>query len=140
MESLDANSFDFWIGEWDCTFEGGTATNTVAREYNGHVISERFDLFKPRSWSGMSVSVWSSDQDMWRQTWVDESGSYWNFAGTLVDGNPSFATPDRVDADQLYKRMIFTNITIDAFDWRWESSPDGVEWTEHWALAYWRQK
>lgn len=41
MEPLDQSAFDFWLGNWDCPFEGGHVTNTVTREFGGHVIVER---------------------------------------------------------------------------------------------------
>lgn len=138
MVSLDANVFDFWIGEWSCAFAGGTATNAVTREFDGHVITERFTALTPDRWSGMSVSVYNPRLDLWRQTWVDTNGSYWHFVGSLVDGDPSFGTPEPVDGDRTFKRMVFSNITQDAFDWRWESSPDGVSWTQNWAIEYTR--
>ncbi len=139
MAALDAESFDFWIGEWDCVFDGGHAVNTITREFEGNVLTERFVMDSPQAWRGMSVSVYDPKVDLWRQTWVDNDGSYWHFVGGLVDDNPSFGTPEPVDADPLFKRMVFTGITADAFDWRWESSPDGEEWTERWAVRYSRR-
>jgi hypothetical protein len=47
-----------------------------------------------------------------------------------------FATPDRVDQDRTFKRMVFSRIGADAFHRRWESSDDGAEWTERWAIDY----
>lgn len=138
MDSMDANSFGFWLGDWDCAFEGGTAKNSVTRDFAGHVVTEQFHILTPQPWTGMSVSVHNPGLDLWRQTWVDESGSYWHFVGSLVDGDPSFGTPEPVDADQTYKRMVFSNITKDSFDWRWESSPDQQEWAENWAIRYQR--
>lgn len=84
----------------------------------------------------MSVSVYSPTLNLWRQTWVDESGSYWHFVGSLVDDDPSFGTPEPVDVDRIYKRRVFSNITPETFDWRWESSPDQQEWTKKWTIAY----
>lgn len=139
MGELDAATFDFWIGEWDCAFEGGHAINTVTRELGGHVLVERFEADAPRRWSGTSMSVFSAHDGRWRQTWVDEGGSYWAFVGGLVDGDPSFATPDRVDADQVFKRMVFSDIADDSFHWRWESSPDGDDWTVNWKIQYSRR-
>lgn len=136
MDSLGPDAFDFWIGEWNCSFDGGNATNTISREFAGKVIQERFVMHAPQAWSGMSVSVNDEHTGVWRQTWVDESGSYWAFVGGLVDGNPSFATPTPVDADQVYKRMVFSDIEADGFAWRWESSPDGDRWTVNWEIAY----
>jgi hypothetical protein len=136
---LDGTAFDFWIGEWDCAFEGGHAVNTITREFGGKVLMERFRMDAPQRWSGMSVSVYDPDLELWRQTWVDESGSYWPFVGTLVGGDPSFATTEPVDGDQLHKRMVFSDITTDTLHWRWESSPDGAAWTVNWALDYTRR-
>ena len=138
MDSLDATSFDFWLGDWDCVFDGGTARNSISRDFAGHVVTEQFQILTPKPWTGMSVSVYNPSLDLWRQTWVDESGSYWHFVGSLVDGDPSFGTPEPVDADRTYKRMVFSNIRKDSFDWRWESSSDQAEWTENWAIRYQR--
>jgi hypothetical protein len=139
MDSLGPDAFDFWIGEWDCAFDGGHAVNTITRELGGRVVQERFVVDDPQPWSGMSVSVHDGHSGRWRQTWVDESGNYWHFVGVLVDGDPSFATPEPVDAEQVYKRMVFSDITGDGFAWRWESSPDGRTWSINWEIAYARR-
>jgi hypothetical protein len=103
------------------------------------VIAERFAMDAPQVWNGMSVSVFDPALYLWRQTWVDQGGSYWSFVGRLVEGNPAFATPDRVDADPKFKRMVFTNIETNSFDWRWESSVDGSAWIINWEIAYTRR-
>ncbi len=148
MSDLGPDTFDFWLGEWDCEFEGGHARNSVTRGFDDKVIRESFTVDEPRDWSGMSVSVFS-DVAGWRQTWVDESGNYWAFEGGLVDGHPSFGTPVPVDggielpdgsrSDALYKRMVFTDISTDGFSWRWESSPDRGAWTVNWEIRYSRR-
>ena len=139
METLGPDAFDFWLGEWDCDFADGHAQNSVSRELGGRVIRERFTLDKPQIWHGTSMSVFHEHSGQWFQTWVDESGAYWHFVGGLVDGNPSFGTPTPVDADNVYKRMVFTDITDDGLRWRWESSPDQETWTVNWELAYSRR-
>ena len=138
MTLLDASAFDFWLGEWDCEFEGGHATNSIMREFDGHVIVERFAADRPQAFAGTSLSVFD-ERVGWRQAWVAQGGSYWHFVGALVDGNPAFSTPERVDEPALYKRMVFTDITTDTFRWRWESSPDGEAWTVNWQIAYTRR-
>lgn len=139
MDQLDASSFDFWLGEWDCVFDGGHAVNSLTREHNGHVIVERFTVDTPQAFAGTSVSVFAEHDGSWRQTWVDDGGAYWAFVGGLVDGDPSFGTPVPVDADQLFKRMVFSDIEADSFHWRWESSPDGDLWTVNWEIDYTRR-
>ena len=50
--------FDFWLGEWDAVWEGGSGTNRVAMGFDGKVVQENFnapDLI------GMSVSVYDLD-------------------------------------------------------------------------------
>lgn len=139
MDLLDESAFDFWIGVWDCEFEGGHAVNTITREFEGHVLTERFAMDTPQTYNGMSVSVFHPQLHVWHQTWVDQGGAYWHFAGQLVDGNPSFATPAPVDEPSLFKRMLFSDITADSLQWRWESSPDQQTWTENWAISYTRR-
>ncbi len=138
MSNLGPDAFDFWLGEWDCSFDGGHAVNSVTREFGGAVIREDFMADQPRSWRGMSVSV-HDETAGWRQTWVDESGNYWAFAGSLVEGDPSFGTTTPVDAENRYKRMVFSDITADGFAWRWESSPDRETWTVDWQIRYRRR-
>lgn len=134
------DALDFWIGEWDASWDGGSGINIVTREFGGHVIVERFEAGPPEPFSGLSVSVHDSASGQWRQTWVDSTGSYWAFAGGPGDdGSFVFATPERVDADQVFKRMVFSNIAHDTFDWRWEFSHDGRQWEQRWAIQYRRQ-
>ncbi len=134
------HALDFWLGSWECTWEGGHGSNQIARELGGNVIVERFESVAPEAFTGLSVSVHDPEGDGWRQTWVDSNGSYWHFAGgPQPDGTFVFGTPDPVDADRRFKRMVFSEITSDAFAWRWESSDDGVAWEERWAIAYRRR-
>ena len=135
---MDAQALDFWLGEWDCTWDGGSGTNAITRDLGDAVIVERFEAIEPDRWSGMSVSVFDPSGG-WRQTWVDSNGSYWHFHGTLVDGDLAFATLGPVDADATFKRMVFSAVTPEGFDWRWERSPDGESWEPRWAIAYRRK-
>ena len=136
---MGPDAFDFWLGEWDCVTEPGPATNSVTREYGGKVIVERFTILSPRRWSGMSVSVFSEHDGSWHQTWVDQDANYWHLVGGLVNGDPCFATPNKVDRDQSFKRMIFSDIEVDSLRWRWETSPDGETWTPRMTAAYTRR-
>ena len=134
---MAADDLDFWLGTWDCTWEGGNGRNTVTRELGDRVVVERFEAFGEDAFDGLSVSVPDPATNGWRQTWVDSTGSYWAFAGgRRTDGTFVFGTPDRVDADQLYKRMVFSDIEPDGFEWRWETSSDRRQWTLRWAITY----
>jgi len=136
---MEPSALDFWIGEWECTWEGGGGHNSITRAFGDAVIMERFEAVTPEPFTGMSLSVYDPEATVWRQTWVDSNGSYWHFVGAQIDGTVTFATPGPVDADRAFKRMVFTDITADAFRWRWEGSPDGTVWAERWAIGYRRR-
>ena len=131
-------ALDFWLGSWTCTWAGGHGTNDITRELGDRVVVERFRASAPRPFEGLSVSAFDPISG-WRQTWVDSNGSYWHFVGSPRTEGFTFVTPDRVDADQLFKRMVFSNIADTGLDWRWESSGDGSTWTENWAIRYARR-
>ena len=134
------SELDFWVGDWDAAWDGGVGRNTVTRELGGRVYVERFEVLGDEPFSGMSLSVRHAGTGEWRQTWADSEGSYWSFVGSvLADGSFVFATPDRVDEEQAFKRMVFTDVTEDAFHWQWERSQDGEAWEQRWAIDYTRR-
>jgi hypothetical protein len=136
---MDAGALDFWVGEWSCSWDGGHGENSVTRELEDRVVVERFHALTPEEFRGMSVAVFDR-RGRWRQTWVDSTGNYWHLDGDVLgDGSVVFATPQPVDAEQLCKRMVFSNLTAGGFDWRWEVSPDGDAWRERWAIRYERR-
>ena len=49
-----------------------------------------------------------------------------------MDEGTIFATPDPVDEDRIFNRMVFSDVERDAFHWRWESSPDGTDVDRRW--------
>ncbi len=135
-----AHGLDFWIGDWDLTWDGGGGRNTITRELDGHVLIERFVAGGEDAFSGMSVSVEDPSSGIWRQTWVDSAGSYWAFVGgPQRDGTFVFSTAGPVDAEHMVKRMVFSNVSTDSLDWRWEFSPDSVHWQQRWAIKYQRR-
>ena len=130
---------DFWLGDWQATWDGGSGRNQVTREVGGQVIVERFEAAGDEPFSGISVSV-ADATGLWRQTWADSAGNYWTFVGgPQPDGTFLFGTSEPVDSDHVYKRMVFSNIEADAFDWRWEFSPDAEPWEQRWAIRYTRR-
>jgi hypothetical protein len=135
----EAAQLDFWIGEWDCTWEGGSGRNTVTRELGDHVILERFRANPPETFTGTSVSVFTPGLG-WRQTWVDDRGSYWAFVGGMQDDSMVFATEDVEGGRAVHKRMVFSEIRPDAFIWSWERSEDaGTTWAQAWRIEYRRR-
>jgi hypothetical protein len=129
---------DFWLGEWTCSWDGGHGRNRISRELQGRVVVERFESLAPERWAGMSLSV-HDERRGWRQTWVDSTGNYWAFEGGPHPEGFAFSTTEIDDGQEIEKRMVFSDIGSDSFDWRWERSLDGGEtWEPLWTIDYHR--
>jgi hypothetical protein len=134
--SAGPTSLDFWLGEWSCTWDGGSGRNSITRELGGAVVMERFESLTPERWSGLSVSIYE-EKHGWRQTWVDSTGNYWAFLGGSHPDGFAFAVSELEEGREVEKRMVFSDVERDAFRWRWERSEDGgTTWTELWVIHY----
>jgi hypothetical protein len=140
-EDSEARQFDFWLGNWDCTWgDGERAVNRVTAILNGCVIQETFDASPDLR--GLSLSVYNKVQQVWQQTWVDDSGSYWAFRGIFRNGEMCLATDDLLpDGRVVQRRMTWYNIGPQEFDWRWDKSEDGgATWLTQWQVHYRRRE
>ena len=143
----EGSQFDFWIGKWHVewkTASGETerGTNTISKILGDCVIQEVFDGGGKTPLKGMSHSVYDARAKMWKQTWVDDTGSYLDFVGEFKDGKMTlwreFTNPQ---GKKVKQRMIFFNIAKDSLDWNWDSSTnDGRTWNTNWHITYKRQK
>ena len=138
MSDQPETQFDFWLGEWDCTWgEDGKGTNHVLRIMDNKVIQENFtapDL------QGMSVSVYDAERKLWCQTWVDNSGSYLDFTGSFENGKMILVRDAVVRGEACKQRMVWYNIEKSQFDWNGERSDDGgTNWRVLWQIKYKRK-
>ena len=89
-EAFDGSELDFWLGAWDVTWDGGHGSNRISRTLRDRVILEEFDEADDSGGAealhGRSWSVFDPDRHTWRQTWVDDQGSYLELLGARVDG------------------------------------------------------
>jgi Protein of unknown function (DUF1579) len=142
---------DFWIGDWNLThrarvardkdqWEEGTATNSVRAILGGCVIEEHFED-KAQGFQGQSASMYNPDKKIWQQTWVDNQNSYLVFTGGMENGRMILSTPAMIGDHPGVKRMVFSNIKPDSFDWDWENTIDGGKtWVTMWKIHYARRK
>ena len=133
---------DFWVGEWNLTWDGGKGTNVVTREMDGCVIHEHFSSDASQQFlRGESVSSYQPKLGIWRQTWVDNQGGYIPLTGELKKDGTFVLTTTRLNEKQRQTRMIFENIKPASFTWRWQSTADdGEAWKDEWVIAYARKK
>jgi hypothetical protein len=139
--------FDFWLGDWAVTVRSrvdpgsekwllARGSSRIRSILNGCVIEERFTAedHQHRSWSGRSHSTWVPSRRQWRQTWVDDSGSYLVFTGGWDDGRMVLVGERRPDGRTM--RMVFLNIDRDRLEWRWEASADLRDWRPMMVIQY----
>jgi hypothetical protein len=145
-DPLGPRSLDFWLGDWDVTWDTprgqGRGRNRLTRVVGRRGILERFDGRGPlgRRLHGMSVSIRDSRDGRWRQTWIDSSGSYLDLVGVEVDGRISFEMQVVEEGRPVKRRMTWSDVTAEAFVWRWQESKDqGASWTDLWRIDYRRR-
>ncbi len=130
----DYRLLDFWVGDWSLTW------NKISRTLDNCVIQELFEADKPVSLHGMSLSTFDKATAKWKQTWVDNSGSYLDFVGDVHDDSAIFMRDAKdKDGNPIKQRMVYKNYNKDEFDWSWERSEDGgATWKVMWPIHYTR--
>lgn len=136
---MDGSEFDFWLGSWRARWEGGEGTNTITREFDGKVVVERFEGRPSMELTGYSVSVFDAEADLWRQTWVDDQGSYFALTGGTAGDTFVLRVSTVRGGVPVELRMVFYEIGVDSFRWLWERSVDaGATWSTAWEIDYMR--
>jgi hypothetical protein len=133
---------DFWLGEWDVSWPGDNGAvvhghNSIHRTLDGCVVEEHFTGGNAMALRGMSVSMFDARSGRWKQTWVDNQGSYLDFTGGFAGGQMVFEREFARDGKHIRQRMVFKNIRGNEFDWSWERSEDGGKtWQVQWPIHY----
>ena len=143
LELDAARQFDFWLGEWDCSWSDDSGrhlgTNSVYLDLGGCVVVENFDGRPSLDFQGLSFSVYDRKARCWKQTWVDSQGDYLDFAGGFADGVMELRRTGECDDTGSVFRMRWENIERDSFDWSWQRSDDGGDtWLSLWEIEYTR--
>ena len=147
----EQKQFDFWVGDWDLTSPGSKPgdvvhnSNTIKRILGNCIVQENFvgsdDPQQAPQLLGISVSVFDTISGKWKQTWVDNQGSYLDFTGEFKDNQMVLSREAiRPDGTKVMQRMVWKNITPSEFDWSWERSKDkGQTWEVLWPIHYKRK-
>lgn len=140
--SFDGTELDFWVGSWDVTWSTGHGTNELAWILGDRVLFESFRGADDdgSGLHGQSWSVFDPKRSLWRQTWVDDQGSYLDLIGDRVDGWFAFVRAAPELGPEARQRMVFRDVAPDRFRWTWEASLDaGATWRVRWEIAYRRR-
>jgi hypothetical protein len=142
----EQKQLDFWLGEWDLTWPAAKegeidhGTNSVHRILDGCVVEENFSAETSGHLRGRSVSIFDARSNKWKQTWVDNEGSYLDFSGEWKDGQMVLSRETSRNGKAILQRMVFKHVMPNEFDWSWESSGDGGKtWRVNWPIHYKRK-
>lgn len=138
-DPLGPDALDFWLGTWTVSWStDGRGTNTIRRILDDRVVEESFDGGDADSvLKGRSLSVRDALDGRWRQTWVDSTGGYLDFVGVVADGRIAFQRDAIVRGSPVIQRMVWLDVTDDAFRWQWQRSDrPGAAWEVVWEIDY----
>lgn len=129
---------DFWIGDWDVevhvrtsptadTWQDAMGRQHIEAILGGCAISESFSAAGPgQPWAGRSYSSWQAGPGKWRQTWVDDQGSYLAFTGGVEQGVFTlYGEPRTKDGKTIQMRMQFLDVQPSSLRWEWQRTDDG---------------
>lgn len=127
--------FDFWIGDWELSGPGAKqgesfrASDSIQHVLDGCAVQESF-TGESSPLRGLSLSMFDAATSKWKQTWVDNSGTYVEFAGEFRDGQMVLMRENVTkDGKKALQRMVWKNITPTGLDWALERSlDDGKTW------------
>ena len=142
-DSEESRQFDFWVGEWEvypaAQPETKVADSLIEKLYAGCAIRENW---MPLSGAdGGSLSAYVSADKGWRQTWVDSSGGFVEFAGGFADGKMTIegVWPQPGKPEQI-TRMTYSVLEDGSVRQFGEASDDdGATWAPAFDLIYRRK-
>jgi len=138
--------FDFWVGDWDVTPNGGPpppkpARNRITLEESGCVVQEHWEGMGGST--GQSFNIFDRSTGQWRQTWVDNTGGQHDYAGSLVNGNMVLegTTPNpNGGLGRVPTRLTLFHVSKDTVRQFSQSTADsGKTWTVNYDLIYVRR-
>lgn len=139
--------FDFWIGKWNATWDEGDGKqgkgiNIVTVTLDGKSVHENFVVTEgvQKGFKGVSMSMYVPFLKKWKQSWNDNTQSYYDFTGEFEGDRRIFKTePIKIKEKEVILRMVFHDIKKDSFTWDWEASIDaGKTWKQNWQIFYTR--
>jgi hypothetical protein len=138
--AAERHQFDFWIGDWDVTTQGGTpvGSSVVQSVSGGCALLENWT--SNRGGHGKSLNTYNPARHQWQQFWIGQAGGVGEYRSSEFDGK-SLAFFIRDDADSLaVQRLTFTPIDSATVRQHSEASKDGGKtWSTQYDFYYHRK-
>lgn len=137
--SAESKQFDFWIGDWDLTFDGGgKAKNRISKILDECVVLEEYT---GGGLVGKSFSTFDPQAKQWRHTWIDNTARHVDFAGEFQQGRMVVTRDASGPRGAFKQRLIWSDIQRDSLKWTIERSDDsGKSWKVVFSASYQREK
>jgi hypothetical protein len=139
---VGADSFDFWIGSWDVSWDsadGGRVAGTNTINSVDGTIRELFTNADPNgAYIGASVSRWNTADGCWVQDYWDNQGYNAVFKGAMEDGQMVLARVSGSDTGPV-TRLLWSEIAPDSIRWTYERQGPSGEWETAWLIDYRRR-
>jgi hypothetical protein len=125
-----SRDLDFWVAEWDVTFQGQPAGTSDVRLILGDcVVFENWE--SASGTSGKSFNFYDAGEDHWRQIWVDDTGGVIEFTGQVREGVMYYTATTRDPSTKavMMHKLTFTPNADGTVRQFWEQSlDDGESW------------
>ncbi len=124
-DTPEFRQFDFWIGDWNVTSGGQpVGTSVITLEEDGCVVHEHWTGAK--GGTGQSLNFYDRMDKRWHQTWVSNSGTVLDLAGTFADGAIIYRGERPLpDGSVVKHRLSFRPNPDGTVRQLWETSSDG---------------
>jgi hypothetical protein len=138
--AAERHQFDFWIGDWDVTTQGGTSvgSSVIQSVSGGCALLENWT--SNRGGHGKSLNTYNPARHEWQQFWIGQDGGVGEYRSSEFDGK-SLAFFIKDDADSLaVQRLTFTPIDSATVRQHSEASKDGGKnWKTQYDFYYHRK-
>lgn len=121
--------FDFWVGEWDVYNPQGVKVGESRIELleRGALIMENWD--NTRGGTGRSMNFVDPEDGLWKQVWVDQSGSVVRYSGAWENGALRLSgTATATNGKVTLTRCTFTPVDGGVRQFIERSADSGVTW------------
>ena len=140
----DRHRFDFWIGEWKVTTQGGTTVGSsiIQPIADGCGLLENWTGL--RGETGKSLNSYSRALHQWQQFWVGSGGEVTAYSSGEWDGHSMVfrAAPQSTpQGAPVTRRLTFTPLADGTVRQLGEQSPDtGATWSIQYDFYYHRSR
>ncbi len=139
---MSTDSFDFWLGTWDVSWDGDggqreTGVNTVTR-LDGTIRELFIDADPAGAYVGASVSRWDDQAGCWLQDYWDNRGYSALFRGARSADGMILERVVGPDGGPL-TRLVWSEIRPESILWNYQRQAADGTWESTWQIHYARR-